>query len=137
MKKELKLQINSGDIKELVQKNIDDWKKSLMELPNMILNLNSPIKLPQVKFQKIKNQKELEEFVNRLSENKVNNPKHYNTGEVECIDAIASALSLEELKGFVKGNIIKYIWRASYKEKEVEDLQKARWYLDYLIKKLE
>lgn len=81
-----------------------------------------------VKFQEIKGEEELED--------KVNKPKHYNAGEIECIDAIFAALSLEELKGFVKGNVIKYLWRANHKEKEVEDLKKARWYLDYLIKKL-
>ena len=82
-----------------------------------------------VKFQEIKGEEELED--------KVNSPSHYNHGEIECIDAIFAALTPDELKGFVKGNVIKYLWRANHKEKEVEDLKKARWYLDYLINKLE
>lgn len=47
----------------------------------------------------------LKETALALMEDKVNNPAHYNNGEIECIDAIASALSLDELKGFVRGNV--------------------------------
>ena len=78
----------------------------------------------------------LKETALALMEDKVNNPAHYNNGEIECIDAIASALSLDELKGFVRGNVIKYLWRTEHKG-GLEDLKKARWYLDYLINKLE
>ena len=85
--------------------------------------------------QEIKNKKELEGFISGLSEDKVNNPSHYNKGEIECIDAIAAALTLDELKGFVRGNVIKYLWRVEHKG-GLEDLKKARWYLDYLISKL-
>jgi hypothetical protein len=70
-----------------------------------------------------------------LMEDKVNSPPHYSHGEIECIDAIAAALTPDELKGFVKGNVIKYLWRTEHKG-GLEDLKKARWYLDYLIKKL-
>ena len=68
-------------------------------------------------------------------EDKVNSPAHYNNGEIECIDAIAAALTLDELKGFVKGNVVKYLWRMEHKG-GLEDLKKAQWYLNYLIKKL-
>lgn len=71
-----------------------------------------------------------------LMEDKVNSPSHYNHGKIECIDAIAAALTLDELKGFVRGNVIKYLWRMEHKG-GLEDLKKARWYLDYLINKLE
>lgn len=70
-----------------------------------------------------------------VMEDKVNSPSHYNHGEIECIDAIAAALTLDELKGFVRGNVIKYLWRMEHKG-GLEDLKKARWYLDYLINKL-
>ena len=64
----------------------------------------------------------------------VEQPKHYNTGKVECIEAIEESMSPEEFKGYLKGNVLKYVWRYRYKGKPVEDLRKARWYLEALIK---
>jgi len=62
----------------------------------------------------------------------VNHPPHYNQHGVECIDAI-KATTGDNFKDYLKGNIIKYLWRFDYKGKPIEDLQKARWYLDKLI----
>ena len=66
----------------------------------------------------------------------VNSPPHYNSGDIECIDAIKESMTLEAFKGYLKGNIQKYIWRYEAK-KGVEDLKKAQWYLNRLIKTLE
>ncbi len=66
----------------------------------------------------------------------VNSPPHYNSGNIECIDAIQESMSSEAFKGYLKGNIQKYIWRYENK-KGVEDLKKAQWYLNKLIKTLE
>tara|TARA_R110002050_G_scaffold134997_2_gene257580 strand:- start:1222 stop:1446 length:225 start_codon:yes stop_codon:yes gene_type:complete len=65
----------------------------------------------------------------------INNPEHYTTGDIECIDAIKASMSHEEYIGFLKGNVIKYLWRYGLKgkEKSVEDLGKAQWYLNKLI----
>lgn len=63
-------------------------------------------------------------------------PPHYNKGSIECIDAIASALSPDQLEGFIRGNVIKYLWRSPHKN-GIEDLNKARWYLDWYISHLE
>jgi hypothetical protein len=64
----------------------------------------------------------------------VNHPKHYSGTKVECIDAIESAISNKNgIEGFYVGQIIKYIWRFDQKN-EIEDLEKARWYLNRLIK---
>jgi len=60
------------------------------------------------------------------------NPKHYTNGGTECIDAIQSALTPEEFRGFCKGNVLKYVWRERHKG-GTESLKKARWYLDRLI----
>ena len=46
-------------------------------------------------------------------------------------------LSVAGELSFVEGNIIKYIARSEHKEDRLEDLKKARWYLDYLIESLE
>jgi hypothetical protein len=61
----------------------------------------------------------------------VNNPAHYNAGSIEVIDAI-DAWGFGP--GFCAGNAIKYIARHEHKGQPVEDLEKARWYLDHLIK---
>tara|TARA_R100000234_G_C4916334_1_gene142157 strand:+ start:98 stop:316 length:219 start_codon:yes stop_codon:yes gene_type:complete len=66
----------------------------------------------------------------------VNSPPHYNSGNIECIDAIQESMSSEAFRGYLKGNIQKYIWRYENK-KGVEDLKKAQWYLNKLIKTLE
>jgi hypothetical protein len=64
----------------------------------------------------------------------VNSPIHYVDGNgVECIDAIEASMSTEEFKGFLKGNVQKYVWRYSQKN-GAEDLKKAKWYLERLIK---
>lgn len=60
-------------------------------------------------------------------------PAHYKQGKIETIDIIKAKTSPEEFKGFLKGNIIKYITRAAYKN-GIEDYEKAQWYLKYLIK---
>jgi len=66
----------------------------------------------------------------------VNNPQHYNTGNIECIEAIQESMSPEAFKGYLKGNTMKYLWRYDYKGKASEDLQKAGWYLNKLIKEV-
>ena len=63
----------------------------------------------------------------------VNHPNHYNNGNIECVTGIEASMSAEAYKGFLKGNIIKYIWRYEKKAKPVEDLQKCKWYLEKLI----
>lgn len=63
----------------------------------------------------------------------VNSPIHYADGNgVECIDAIEASMSTEEFKGFLKGNVQKYVWRYAQKN-GAEDLKKAKWYLERLI----
>jgi len=64
----------------------------------------------------------------------VNSPTHYNTGNIECIEAIEESMSSVAFKGYLKGNCLKYLWRYDYKGKQVEDLQKATWYLSRLTR---
>jgi len=64
------------------------------------------------------------------STDNVNSPPHYTQGTVECIEAIQSALTEEEFRGYCKGNAMKYIWRERYKGGD-ESLEKALWYLNY------
>ena len=62
----------------------------------------------------------------------VNHPPHYteHPSGVECIDIV-------EHMPFNVGNAVKYLWRAGHKGDRVEDLKKARWYVDREIKRLE
>ncbi|GMM70884.1 hypothetical protein MTsDn5_08360 [Alteromonas gracilis] len=62
----------------------------------------------------------------------VNNPKHYTNhpSGIECIQ-------VTEHMGFNLGNAMKYIWRCDLKKDAIEDLKKARWYLDREINKRE
>jgi len=62
----------------------------------------------------------------------VNFPSHYNKGDIGCIDAIKSCQG-DGFKYYLQGSAIKYVWRHEHKGKPIEDLQKARWYLDKLI----
>lgn len=66
----------------------------------------------------------------------VNNPEHYNQGDIECIDAIQAALTPEEFRGYCKGNVIKYVWRERLKGGN-ESLAKAQWYLERAAQELE
>lgn len=59
------------------------------------------------------------------------NPAHYKVGGIECIDYLKAKLSAEELKGFLKGNAIKYLSRAEHKG-NAEDYAKANWYTTML-----
>lgn len=61
----------------------------------------------------------------------VDKPAHYNTGGIEAIDAIMAATN-DLSEGYLQGNILKYVWRYRYKNR-IEDLKKARWYLNKLI----
>lgn len=63
----------------------------------------------------------------------VNHPTHYTSGGIECLDALKASMTPIEYAGFLKGQVFKYIWRYRLKGKPVEDLKKARFYLDRLI----
>lgn len=69
----------------------------------------------------------------------VNHPKHYNALPAVC-DKCGDAIECIEVvrhMGFNLGNVVKYVWRADHKGDSVEDLKKARWYLDDEIKRRE
>lgn len=67
----------------------------------------------------------------------VNHPPHYTQGGIECIDALkAATVGKVGIEAVCTANAIKYLWR--YEEKNgIEDVKKARWYIDRLIKELE
>jgi hypothetical protein len=62
----------------------------------------------------------------------VNQPPHYRAhpSGVECI-------AITEHMSFNVGNAVKYLWRADHKGSPLEDLKKARWYVDREIQRRE
>ena len=77
----------------------------------------------------------MKQLINGELIDNVNNPSHYNQAGIECLDAIAAATG-DGYEYYLQGNIIKYLWRYRYKN-GVEDLKKARFYLDKLIENKE
>ncbi|QDP62731.1 MAG: hypothetical protein Tp158DCM1229571_45 [Prokaryotic dsDNA virus sp.] len=68
-----------------------------------------------------------------ISVDNVNHPSHYTAdGSIECIEAIEAQLTPEEYRGYLKGNVAKYVWREKHKG-GIESLKKAEWYLKRLI----
>ena len=72
----------------------------------------------------------------KVIKDNVNHPSHYTQGAIECIDAIKEATKgLFGIEAVCTANIIKYVWRWKFKN-GVEDLYKADWYLQRLIKEV-
>lgn len=62
----------------------------------------------------------------------VNHPSHYETGSFECIDVMLEIQGKEAVKNFCLCNAFKYIYRHNNKN-GLEDIQKAKWYIDKYI----
>lgn len=66
----------------------------------------------------------------------VEHPKHYTQGKIECLDALEAATSgLVGIEAVCTANAIKYLWRWKWKGGR-EDLEKAKFYIDRLLKVL-
>ena len=63
----------------------------------------------------------------------VNHPLHYTQGDIECIDAIEASLTKTQYQGFLKAQVMKYLWRMDYKGHGAQDVLKAEFYLKRLI----
>lgn len=106
----------------------DDFYENLKKVSDPVQNRNFSVKL----------KKNVEGTGDTKCDN-VNHPKHYASASngIECIDAIEAATErLLGLEAVCTGNVLKYIWR--WKDKNgVEDLKKAKWYLEKLIEEVE
>ena len=72
-----------------------------------------------------------------IKEDVVNKPKHYNQGGIECIDAIHATMSSFAFCEYLRGTVLRYLWRCNYKSDKLKDLRKAQWYLTKLIEEVE
>ena len=103
--------ISQGNIQYRVKENYYYWDEEMLEPVEENVTL-----------------KELQEI-----KNNVDHPKHYTNGKYECIDIIEDVTKdLTGLEAVCTANVIKYMWRWKLKN-GVEDLKKARWYLNKLI----
>lgn len=66
----------------------------------------------------------------KTSEDFVNHPNHYATGKFECIDVMQEVFGVEAVMHFCLCNAFKYLYRCFNKFDSVEDIQKAKWYID-------
>lgn len=67
----------------------------------------------------------------------VNKPDHYNTGAVECIDYLRDNMPRDAFEGYLEGCAKKYMHRWRYKGVPLQDLKKAKWYLERLISEVD
>jgi len=69
------------------------------------------------------------------------NPDHYKRGNIEAIEAIKESMTEEAYLGYLKGNILKYLWRWDSKYNVIPEqlvcVKKAGWYLTAMIEHLE
>ena len=72
-----------------------------------------------------------------MTEDVVNTPSHYSSGSIECVDYLKDNMPWDSYLGGLEWNVKKYLHRWRYKKKPVEDLKKAQWYLNRLIKELD
>tara|TARA_R100001143_G_C3315763_1_gene112346 strand:- start:284 stop:589 length:306 start_codon:yes stop_codon:yes gene_type:complete len=67
----------------------------------------------------------------------VNHPPHYTTGGIETLDVIRAKMSPDRFQGYLMGNALKYLLRCEYKEKRVEDIKKAQFYINSLVEEMD
>lgn len=77
-------------------------------------------------------------MMNKLNNDQdyVNHPNHYANNRIECIDCLESMVEpfTDSIDATLSWQIVKYIWRHPFKWNPTEDLKKAKFYLDRLIK---
>lgn len=124
----------AGDPKEYI---VQDWGAPHVKLPYLVMchpeGKEPPRELDKVEFVAVGKGPEWYKLSEKTKEflDPVNHPPHYKAhpSGIECIQ-------ITEHMDFLKGNAIKYIWRAGSKGSEIEDLEKAIWYLERRIAQL-
>ena len=91
----------------------------------------------QVENPNLATDKEIEQVINEEYEKDAINPLHYKTGGIETIDFMKAKSTPEEFRGHLRLTSLKYLSRYGQKDNELQELKKAKWYLDRLIEELE
>ena len=79
----------------------------------------------------------IEQVINEEYEKDAINPHHYKVGGIETIDFMKAKSNPEEFRGHLRLTALKYLSRYGQKDNELQELKKAKWYLDRLIEELE
>jgi hypothetical protein len=135
-----------GELDDVFDGDKEEYKKYLMEQISCAEQLNKFYGSKDYKPFKTdlfyRQLEYLESFMNNENNidksvvyDSVNNPYHYASGKYECIEVMRDTFGDEMLKSFCLLNAFKYLYR-HHKKNGVEDLKKARFYLDYVIEKL-
>lgn len=114
------------EMNEVIQKNCN-WKCDCCKIQNLCKSISGRFyNHPDVC-------KEAYDILIRITNDPVNHPSHYTKGKIEVADFIA-----DQKLNFDRGNAVKYVCRAGSKdpEKEIQDLEKAIWYINHEIKML-
>lgn len=64
----------------------------------------------------------------------ISHPTHYNNGGIECFDVIKAFFGKDAFEDFCLSNSLKYIMRCKHKGKYIEDLKKAKFYIEEIIR---
>ncbi len=120
---------------QLSKEGFQGWAKGL--ILKYVARLNTTNKLRSL----TKAKYYLDELINFLSCTEESSeehikPSYYKNQKIETIDIIEDQLTPEELEGFYQGMVIRYICRSTYKNHNLDDFIKAKYYLDKLISKL-
>lgn len=135
-----------GIIKLDIDEQVWDWSENVLEKIEENDNMNTKIeeenKVNELDLKDSEIPKEVEENIEaeevghgeEIVNDSVNHPSHYTDGKIEVMDFIE-----DKQLNFARGNVIKYVSRAGKKDpnKELEDLNKAMWYLKREIERLE
>jgi hypothetical protein len=85
--------------------------------------------------QVINEEYEKDSLINKDKQDMIN-PSHYKKGGIETIDYMKAKSTPEEFKGHLRLTALKYLSRYGQKDNELQELEKAKWYLDRLIQEL-
>ncbi|MEH7462757.1 DUF3310 domain-containing protein [Bacillus thuringiensis] len=116
---------------------LSNWKaskKKIFDLEKVKETLGESIEPEQVVSESKVNEEVsvVAEKVESEEQDNVNHPNHYTMGGIETYDYIKAKMSVEQLEGYLLGNILKYMSRYQFKN-GLEDLKKSQWYLEELI----
>ena len=111
--------------------DFDEWSDDKLAIAYDHVYKNSEARLDgdHLKNEEVEMDENIPDMVNHL--------QHYTQGDIECIDALkAATVGKRGIEAVCVANVIKYLWR--YEEKNgVEDVRKAKWYIERLLKELE
>jgi len=122
---------------EMTRKKSDYPQKSaILDKKKGIPPSRTPTSFPRGGSQEILADLSKKVFIDKGIEDLINVPTHYKQHDLEAINGIKGSMSNEAFQGYLKGAVLKYLWRYKYKKAPVDDLRKAKWYLEKLLQEV-